>query len=176
MILKITCIFTFVLLLSACSSYQYKNYATTIESAKILDLAEGEQDAPVIYFDTITYRDIGIPFHRLLLATHLNGETLPSAGRKSLLDLDGYQALRLKAGEHNIEWCWVSMNSLGSGGAKCEFSAGNFLFEPRKKYLASWRTQTRTTGSPQQSTQTININTFISDLETGKVLFPKPVE
>lgn len=159
MILKLASILICAIFLSACSAYQYKDYATSVETSKVLDLSEGEADAPVIYFDTITYRDVGIPFHRLLLATHINGEALPSAGRKSLLNVDGYQALRLKAGEHNIEWCWASMNSLGSGGAKCGFSVENFLFEPRKKYLASWRTRNSMSGSAH----TIHINTFISD-------------
>lgn len=62
-----------LLLTSACSNYQYKTYAGSVDdpSIQILDLSDGAADAPVIYFDTVQYRDLGIPFHRLLLAVRV---------------------------------------------------------------------------------------------------------
>lgn len=173
-ILKTISILTLAWLISACSAYQYKQYSPTIEGANILDLSEGKAETAIVYFDTVAYREMGIPFHRFLLATHLNDQPLPSAGRKSTLDLDGHQALRIKPGEHNIQWCWGSMNSLGTGGSLCGFNVGSFLYEPHKMYLISWRSKNRISGSPQMQTHTMEVNSVISDLETGEILYPKP--
>ncbi|WP_256349382.1 hypothetical protein [Pseudomonas gingeri] len=62
---------------------------------------------------------MGVPLHRLLLATDVDGQRIKGAGRRSILDVSGEQALKLKPGKHSLKWCWLSMNALGTGGALC---------------------------------------------------------
>lgn len=163
------------LFLSACSGYHYKNYQPQIipNEVDILDLSDNTPGSATIYFDSITYRDVGIPFHRLLLATKVDGVQLKDAGRFSLLDISGYQAIKVSAGSHSLEWCWVSMNSLGTGGAKCDFRLVNFEFEENKRYLITWLSKNSIKGTPKNKTMEISINSIVKDFDSGAVLFPK---
>lgn len=160
--------------LAGCSNYQYKNYQTKVDSDQIIpyDLSNGAKDAAVVYFDTLAYRDVGIPFHRLLLATRVDGVTLKNAGRFSILDISGYQALKLAPGEHSLEWCWVSMNALGTGGANCGFGAPKVVLKPNKRYLATWSTYGEINGPPGRQQHTLTINTNIQDMDNKEVVFP----
>lgn len=164
-----------ILLLTSCSSYQYKQYEATIDKGNtpILDLSQDGDAASVIYFNSVTYRTMGIAFHRLLLATGFDGKVLDGAGRKSLLDVNGYQAIKVPAGIHTLDYCWVSMNALGSGGAKCNFKAKDVVFEAGKNYLVNWQSSSSIKGAPGGSEHQINIKTFISNFDTGEVVYPK---
>lgn len=163
-----------LLLTSACSNYQYKTYAGSVDdpSIQILDLSDGAADAPVIYFDTVQYRDLGIPFHRLLLAVRVDGKPLPNAGKHSILNYSGYQAIRLAPGHHSVEWCWVSMNKLGTGGGKCGFGAPNLNLEAGKRYLAAWSSTTDITGVRGREQMEITVISYVLDRDTKKQIFP----
>nr|WP_288257079.1 hypothetical protein [uncultured Pseudomonas sp.] len=93
-------------LMTACSNYQDKDYQGNWapESMTPDDPSNNTPDAPVVYFATTRYRALGVPFHRLLLATHVDGQQLPDAGRHSILDVSGKQALRLTPGKHSLSW------------------------------------------------------------------------
>ena len=163
-----------VLLTSACSSYQYNGYAGSIDdpAVRVLDLSDGMADAPVIFFDTAQYRELGIPFHRLLLAVRVDGQSLPDAGRRSILDFSGYQAIRLTPGQHSIEWCWVSMNKLGTGGGKCGFAAPDVRFEAGKRYLASWSARTDVTGVRGREQMETTVTSYVLDRDTNLQVYP----
>ncbi|WP_224770905.1 hypothetical protein [Pseudomonas sp. FEN] len=75
------------------------------EQLKPYDLSDNASDAALVYFDTIRYRALGVPFHRLLLATDVDGLRIKGAGRRSILDVSGEQALKLKPGKHSLRWC-----------------------------------------------------------------------
>ncbi len=116
-------------LTTACSNnYHYKDYQGewAPELMKPYDLSDNTIDAPVVYFATIKYRALGVPFHRLLLATAVDDQPLPGAGRRSILDVSGMQALKLTPGKHSLAWCWVSMNALGTGGATASVMSWTF--------------------------------------------------
>lgn len=163
-----------LLMTSACSNYQYKTYAGNVDdpTIRILDLSDGAANAPVIYFDTVQYRALGIPFHRLLLAVRVDGEVLPNAGKHSILSYSGYQAIRLAPGQHSVEWCWVSMNKLGTGGGKCGFSAPNLSLEAGKRYLATWASATNITGVKGREQMEISVTSYVLDRDTKKQIFP----
>lgn len=163
-----------LLLTSACSNHQYKTYAGSVDdpNIQILDLSDGATNAPVLYFDTLQYRDVGIPFHRLLLAVRVDGETLPGAGKHSILDYSGYQALRLSPGPHAVEWCWISMNKLGTGGGMCGFGAQNLNLEAGKRYLATWSASTDVTGVVGRERMEITVKSYVLERDTKKQIFP----
>lgn len=166
---------TVLLLMTACSSHQYKDYVGDIDdpALEILDLSEGAADAPVIYFDTLQYREVGIPFHRLFLATRADGKLLPDAGKKSIMDYSGYQALRMTPGEHSLEWCWVSMNKLGTGGGKCGFVVPSLHLEAGKRYLATWVATTNITGVRGREQMEITVESYVIDRNTREQILPK---
>jgi|SRR5690554_2410972 len=170
---KTICLFLAVLS-TACSQYAYKDYSAEVGPGKVevLDLSENHDEAAILYFDSTTYRSIGIPFHRLLLATHVNGEVLPGAGRFSLLDVRGYQAIQLQPGTHSLQWCWLSMNAMGSGGAKCEFRAPALELKPDGRYLVTWEDRASHSGTGQNATQTIHVNVSVIDMATDEQIFP----
>lgn len=159
---------------SGCSNYQYKTYMGNVDdpTIKILDLSGGSADAPVIHFDTMQYRDLGVPFHRLLLAVQVDGKRLPHAGRHSLLNFSGYQAVRLAPGKHTIEWCWISMNKLGTGGGMCGLGATGIELEAGKRYLATWSAATSIKGPPQREQMEIKVSSFVLDRDSGLQIYP----
>lgn len=161
-------------LASGCSNHQYKTYSGNIDdpSILILDLSNGATDAPVIYFDTMQYRDLGVPFHRLLLAVQVDGKALPNAGRHSLMNFSGYQALRLPPGMHTLEWCWVSMNKLGTGGGMCGLGANGIKLEAGKRYLATWSAATSIKGPPQREQMEIRVTSYVLDRDTKVQVYP----
>ncbi|MCJ8206745.1 hypothetical protein [Pseudomonas sp. RGM2987] len=162
------------LLTSACSNYQYKSFVGSVDdpAIRVLDLSDGKLDAPVVYFDTTQYRDLGIPFHRLLLAVRVDGAPLPYAGKYSILDYFGYQAIRLTPGRHSMEWCWVSMNKLGTGGGKCGFGAPDINLEAGKHYLATWSSSTSVKGVSGYEQMQISITSYVLDRDTKTQVYP----
>ncbi|WP_259696960.1 hypothetical protein [Pseudomonas brassicacearum] len=163
------------LLCAACSNYQYKSFAGSVDdpALRVLDLSDGAADAPVIYFDTVQYRDLGIPFHRLLLAIQVDGKPLPYAGKYSILDYFGYQAIRLTPGQHSLEWCWVSMNKLGTGGGKCGFSAPDIQLEAGKRYLATWSSSTAIKGVSGYEQMQISVTSYVLDRDSKQQIYPR---
>lgn len=163
-------------LMTACSNYQYKDYQGdwAPESMTPYDLSNNTPDSPVVYFATTRYRALGVPFHRLLLATHVDGQQLPDAGRRSILDVSGKQALRLTPGKHSLSWCWVSMNALGTGGAKCGFGAQDIEFRAGQRYVVDFSTRDDISGPPGREVSTITIHSEIRDLTTHEVIYPLP--
>lgn len=161
---------------AACSNYQYKDYQGdwAPESMTPYDLSNNTPEAPVVYFATTRYRALGVPFHRLLLATHVDGQQLPDAGRSSILDISGKQALRLKPGKHSLSWCWVSMNALGTGGAKCGFGAQDIEFRTWQRYVVDFSTRDDISGPPGREVSTITIKSEIRNLDTHEVIYPLP--
>lgn len=161
---------------AACSNYQYKDYQGdwAPESMTPYDLSNNTPEAPVVYFATTRYRALGVPFHRLLLATHVDGQQLPDAGRRSILDISGKQALRLKPGKHSLSWCWVSMNALGTGGAKCGFGAQDIEFRTGQRYVVDFSTRDDISGPPGREVSTITIKSEIRNLDTHEVIYPLP--
>ncbi|WP_110968808.1 hypothetical protein [Pseudomonas huaxiensis] len=159
-------------LTTACSNYHYKDYQGdwAPELMRPYDLSNNAVDAPVVYFATIRYRGLGVKFHRLLLATHVDDQLLEGAGRRSILDISGKQALRLTPGKHSLRWCWVSMNALGTGGGKCDFGVRDLEFQAGQRYIVDFSTFD---GMSQ-----ITINSEIRNMETHEVIFPlkKPAE
>ena len=111
--------------LAACSTYHYKDYQADWSPDKMVpyDLSNHAPNSPIVYFATVRFHAIGIPFHRFLLATNVDGTLIPGAGGHSVQNISGEQALRLTPGKHSLIWCWVSMNGLGTGGAKCGLEA-----------------------------------------------------
>ncbi|MDH0957627.1 hypothetical protein N5E99_18985 [Pseudomonas chengduensis] len=73
-------------LMTACSNYQDKDYQGNWapETMTPYDLPNNTPDAPVVYFATTRYRALGVPFHRLLLATLVDGQQLPGAAQSSM--------------------------------------------------------------------------------------------
>lgn len=161
-------------LVSGCSNHQYKKYSGNVDdpAIQILDLSNGTADAPVMHFDTVQYRDVGIPFHRLLLAVQVDGTRLPHAGRHSLMNFSGYQAIRLAPGKHTIEWCWISMNKLGTGGGICGLGVYDIELEAGKRYLATWSTATSIKGPPQREQMEIKVSSFVLDRDTKQQVYP----
>jgi hypothetical protein len=173
---KIIAPFMLTILLGGCSSnYHYKNYLGKVEPNKLqaYDLSDNAKNPAIIYFNTITYSAMGIPFHRLLLATHVDGVRLKNAGRFSILDIDGYQALKLVPGNHSIEWCWLSMNALGTGGAQCEFKVENFTFEEGTQYLANWNSRESVIGVSPNYQRTITVIPLLQNYTTEKIVYPE---
>ncbi|BBP76281.1 hypothetical protein PHLH7_23850 [Pseudomonas sp. Ost2] len=161
-------------LTTACSSYHYKDYQGewAPETMKPYDLSDNTADAPVVYFATTQFRALGVPFHRLLLATQVDDKPLPGAGRRSILDVSGMQALRLTPGKHSLSWCWASMNALGTGGAKCGFGARDIEFRAGQRYVVDFSTRSDISGPPGREMSTMTINSEIRNLDTKEVVFP----
>jgi len=162
-------------LTTACSNnYHYKDYQGewAPELMKPYDLSDNTIDAPVVYFATIKYRALGVPFHRLLLATAVDDQPLPGAGRRSILDVSGMQALKLTPGKHSLTWCWVSMNALGTGGAKCGFGARDVEFRAGQRYVVDFSTREDVNGPPGRQESIITIKSEIRNMDTKEVVYP----
>ncbi|TBU91266.1 hypothetical protein DNK34_18920 [Pseudomonas dryadis] len=176
--LKLSAVLLIAALTSACSNYHYKDYQGdwAPESMTPYDLSDNAADAPVVYFATTRFRGLGVPFHRLLLATHVDDQLLEGAGRRSILDVSGKQALRLTPGKHSLSWCWASMNALGTGGAKCGFAARDVEFLPGQRYIVDFSTRDDITGPPGREVSTITIKSEIRNLDTREVIYPPLAE
>ncbi len=174
--LKLPAVLLMAGLSTACSNYQYKDYQGdwAPETMTPHDLSNNQPDAPVVYFATTRYRALGVPFHRLLLATHVDGQLLEGAGRRSILDVSGKQALRLTPGKHSLSWCWASMNALGTGGAKCGFAAQDVEFRSGQRYVVDFSTRDDISGPPGREVSTITITSEIRNLDTHEVIYPLP--
>ncbi|KIH82806.1 hypothetical protein [Pseudomonas batumici] len=161
-------------LTTACSNYHYKDYQGdwAPESMAPYDLSDNSTDAPVVYFATTRFRALGVPFHRLLLATHVDDKLLEGAGRRSILDVSGKQALRLTPGKHSLSWCWASMNAMGTGGAKCGFGARDVEFRAGQHYVVDFSTRDDINGPPGREVSTITIKCEIRNLDTQEVIYP----
>lgn len=155
--------------LSGCASFTYKDYQGRVDpdAIKPYDLSQNTPDAPVIYFDTATYREVGVPFHRLLLVTHVDDQPLMGAGQGPLFDFSGYQAVKVTPGKHSLGWCWVSKNSLGTGGGRCGFKASGIEFIAGQRYVVTWSTS----GVTQGHNSYLLINSQIKNLDTQEVVF-----
>ncbi|MEZ0529850.1 hypothetical protein ACAW48_11430 [Pseudomonas sp. Env-37] len=136
------------------------------------DLSNNAANAPVVYFATTRFRGLGVKFHRLLLATHVDDQLLEGSGRRSILDVSGKQALRLTPGKHSLSWCWVSMNALGTGGAKCGFGARDVEFRAGQRYVVDFTTRDDINGPPRRQVSTITIESEIRNLDTHEVIYP----
>ncbi|WP_106803525.1 hypothetical protein [Pseudomonas sp. S5D5] len=172
-LLKLAAILTLPLL-GACSDYHYKNYQGDWAPEKLhpVDLSNNAPDAVLVYFDTWRERELGVPFHRLALAVEVDGVTLPGAGRQSILNVSGEQALKLSPGKHSLRWCNVSMNALGTGGAFCNEGADDVEFKAGRRYLVSYRLTASTRGvGPNYSTQ-YRTHSSIKDLDSQEIIYP----
>lgn len=172
--LKITAAIMLTALLGGCSSYHYKDYQGdwAPEQMTPFDLSDNAPDAPVVYFATVRYRDLGVPFHRLLLATHVDDQLLEGAGRASILNVSGKQALKLTPGKHSLRWCWTSMNALGTGGAQCNQEARDVEFKAGRRYIVDFRNSTSIVGAPGRESMRIHIKSTIRDLDSEEVVYP----
>ncbi|MBF4210224.1 hypothetical protein EI533_21085 [Pseudomonas donghuensis] len=172
--LKLPAVLLMTGLISACSNYHYKHYQAdwAPESMTPYDVSNKAVDAPEVYFATVRYRALGVPYHRLLLVTHVDDQLLEGAGRRSILDVSGQQALRLTPGKHSLTWCWASMNALGTGGAKCGFTARDVEFRAGQRYIVDFSTREDINGYPGRETLTISIGSEIRNLDTQEVVYP----
>ncbi len=172
--LKLTAALLAAGLTTACSNYHYKDYQGdwAPESMAPYDLSDNSADAPVVYFATTRFRALGVPFHRLLLATHVDGKLLEGAGRRSILDVSGKQALRLTPGKHSLNWCWASMNALGTGGATCDFGVRDVEFRAGQRYVVDFSASTDIDGPPGRQVSTITVTSEIRNLDTQEVIYP----
>lgn len=171
--LKLTAVLTLPLL-GACSDYHYKNYQGDWAPEKLqsVDLSNGAPDAALVYFDTWRERELGVPFHRLALAMEVDGVPLPGAGRHSILNVTGEQALKLAPGKHSLRWCNVSMNALGTGGAFCNNGADDVEFKAGQRYVVTYRLTASTKGiGPNYSTQ-YHTYSSIKNLDTQEIIYP----
>ena len=162
----------FILSLSACSGFHYKDYDAPVdkENTYVLDLSDKDDNAAIIYFDSRTYRTLGIPFHTLFLATRFNGKRLSGAGSYGFLDVRGYQILKVPAGVHTIDYCWITTNILGSGGSNCYPRLEDIPFEAGKEYLVTGGSHGIAPEYKNDDPQ-IAVNSWVIDLETGKRIF-----
>lgn len=80
--LKLSAVLLAAIFTTACSNYHYKDYQGewAPESMTPYDLSNNAPDAALVYFATTQFRAIGVPFHRLLLATQVDDQPLPGAG------------------------------------------------------------------------------------------------
>jgi len=172
--LKLLAVLLMAGLTTACSNYHYKDYQGdwAPELMTPYDLSNNAANAPVVYFATTRFRGLGVKFHRLLLATHVDDQLLEGAGRRSILDVSGKQALRLTPGKHSLTWCWVSMNALGTGGAKCGFGARDVEFKAGQRYVVDFTTRDDINGPPGRQVSTITIESEIRNLDTHEVIYP----
>lgn len=172
--LKLPAVLLITCLTTACSNYHYKDYQGdwVPDLMTPYDLSNNTANAPVVYFATTRFRGLGIKFHRLLLATHVDDQLLEGAGRRSILDVSGKQALRLTPGKHSLSWCWVSMNALGTGGAKCGFGARDVEFRAGQRYVVDFTTRDDINGPPGRQVSTITIEFEIRNLDTHEVIYP----
>lgn len=162
--------------LASCGSYQYKSYDIEVSPGKtsILDLSNIGADTSTIYFGSAPSSAVGVSFHRLLLATAMDGAALPNSGRTGLLNVSGYQAIKVDSGVHSFDFCWVSMNALGTGGHMCNFSINTLSLEANKKYFVHWNTKGNIEGSVYgRQAHSIKVNTWVVDYDTGELVYPK---
>ncbi|WP_231994376.1 hypothetical protein [Pseudomonas syringae group genomosp. 3] len=147
---KLTAFLLVAGLTTACSNYHYKDYQGdwAPELMTPYDLFNNAVNAPVVYFSTTRFREPGVKFYRFLPATHLDDQLLEGAGRHSILDISGKQALRLTPGKHSLSWCLVSMNALGTGGAKCGLGARDVEFRAGQRYVVDFSTSSAINGPP----------------------------
>jgi hypothetical protein len=155
------------LALTACSSFTYNGYQTDLAVVQPADLAQNAPATSLIYFSTTSEREAGLSVHRLLLATHLDGQLL--AGATTAAPVRGFQALKVPAGKHSLQWCWLSKNAMGPGGERCGFKADNLEFKAGQRYLVSWSNAKAFEG---QATF-VRINSQIENLDTHAVIFRK---
>jgi len=175
-LLKLAAVLTLPLLGACSSDYHYKDYQGDWAPEKLhpVDLSNNAPDAALVYFDTWRERELGIPFHRLVLALEVDGVKLPGAGRTSILNVTGEQALKLSPGKHSLRWCNVSMNALGTGGAFCNNGADDVDFKPGQCYVVTFRLTASTKGvGPNYSTE-YRTYSSIRNLDTQEVIFPVP--
>jgi hypothetical protein len=126
---------------AGCSNYQYKSYQTSVDPLKVtpLDLSSGHGTPAVVYFGSTSSSVLGLSYHGLLLATHVDDVQLENAGRTSLFGADGYQALKLRPGKHKIEYCWLNHGAI-LGEVQCNLNIFA-SFEDGKKYMVHWHTE-----------------------------------
>ena len=142
---------------SACANYQYKEYKPDAQNAEPLDLSNEHHNPALVYLGSGQFSDLGFPYHRLLLATHLNDKPLDGAGYSGFISAEGYQALKVAPGHQKISFCWVSRTHI-FGGVKCDLNiSGNF--QENKKYMINWRTS--------QIGNSIYLKTSINELENS---------
>jgi hypothetical protein len=153
------------LVLTACSTFTYNNYQTDIAAVQPIDLAQNAPATSVIYFSTSSTREAGLSTHRLLLATHLDGRLL--AGAATDAPVRGFQALKVPAGTHSLQWCWLSKNAMGPGGERCGFKAENVEFKAGQRYRVSWSNAKAFEGQ----VTFVRINSLIENLDSGEVVF-----
>ncbi|WP_256579592.1 hypothetical protein [Pseudomonas sp. NC02] len=137
-----------------------------------VDLSDNHPNAALVYFETFRVRELGVPFHRLVLATEVDGVALPGAGRRSILDVSGEQALKLAPGKHSLRWCNVSMNALGTGGAFCNKGADDVVFAGGQRYVVTFRMTASTKGYPGAYSVEYRTYSTIKNLDTQEVIFP----
>ena len=151
--------------MTACSNYQDKDYQGNWapEAMTPDDLSNNTPDAPVVYFATTRYR-AGRAFSPSAAGHACRWPA--TAGCRSILDVSGKQALRLTPGKHSLSWCWVSMNALGTGGAKCGFGAKDVEFRAGQRYVLDFSTREDISGPPGREVSTITINSEIRYFNT----------
>ncbi len=151
--------------LCGCSSFNYNGYRGEVDPVAMqpYDVSNNAENAPLVLFDTYRVRELGVPFHRLLLATQVDGQQLPGAGKVPLFDFHGFQALKLTPGKHSLQWCWVSKSSWGTGGGSCGLGASDVEFEAGKRYLVTW--------DSSSNSRYFYIYARIENLDTHEVIY-----
>lgn len=151
--------------LSGCSTFNYNGYQSDIAAVQPTDLAQNAPATALIYFSTHSTREAGLSVHRLLLGTHLDGRLL--AGASDVTPVRGFQALRVPAGTHSLQWCWLSKNAMGPGGERCGFKADNVAFKAGQRYLVSWSNAKAFEGQ----VTFVTIHSQIENLDTHEVIY-----
>ena len=153
--------------LTGCSSFTYNNYQPNLapDATQPYDLSNAAPAAPIIYFDTYTTREAGLSVHRLLVATHLDGQLLPGAAVSPAAK--GFQALKVSPGTHSLQWCWLSKNAIGPGSERCGFKADGVVFKAGQRYVVRWSDAKSFEG---QATF-VRIHSRIENLDSGEVIF-----
>ncbi|MEK1942622.1 MAG: hypothetical protein AAAB16_19815 [Pseudomonas sp.] len=161
------CLLVLSSMLAGCSGFKYGGYQGEFNPAAMppYDLSQQAPTAALIYFNTYTAREAGIAVHRLLLATHVDGQVLPNASATA--PARGYQALKVAPGKHSLQWCWLSKNTWGPGGERCGFKAEQVEFKAGQRYVVSWTDAKAFEG---QATF-VRINAQIENLDTHEVVF-----
>ena len=153
--------------LASCSSFNYSDYQANLtpDAMQPYDLSHGAAASPIIFFDTYTIREAGLSVHRLLIATHLDGQLLPGAAGSPAAK--GFQALKVSPGKHSLQWCWLSKNAVGPGSERCGFKADGVVFKAGQRYVVRWSDAKSFEG---QATF-VHINSRIENLDSGEVIF-----
>ena len=151
--------------LAGCSTFNYNGYQADIAAVQPIDLAQNAPATALIYFSTSSAREAGLSVHRLLLATHLDGRLL--AGASDVAPVRGFQALKVPAGTHSLQWCWLSKNAVGPGGERCGFKADNVAFKAGQRYLVSWSNAKAFEGQ----VTFVKIHSQIENLDSHEVIY-----